>query len=83
MSVSSGSDGKRLAVSDVTLATSRATIEASPSTSSLHRKRPLLRSRAKTHSDSVATKTRSSTTSRDRFYKTPFRPKHFRTRFFS
>ena len=63
MSVSSGSDGRRLLAADIT---SRTLPEAalSMSMSTLHRKRPLLRSKAKTHSDSLTTKTRSSTASK-------------------
>ena len=63
MSVSSGSDGRRLLTADIT---TRTLPEAalSMSMSTLHRKRPLLRSKAKTHSDSLTTKTRSSTASK-------------------
>ena len=62
MSVSSGSEIRRHLASDAapTISTNRAP-PASLSTASLQRKRPLLRSKAKTHSDSVTTKTRSST----------------------
>ncbi len=70
MSVSSaGSGARRPFIGDVSLttATSRSIVAApsSVSMSSQQRKRPLLRSKAKTHeSESLTSKTRSSTTSR-------------------
>ena len=65
MSVSSGSDGRRLLAADITTRTlPEAALSMSTSMSTLHRKRPLLRSKAKTHSESLTTKTRSSTASK-------------------
>ena len=60
MSLSSGSDERRYNVVDKSLAaTNRATMSMSS-----QRKRPLLRSKAKTHSESGTAKTKSTTTSR-------------------
>jgi hypothetical protein len=64
ITLTTGSDGRRHLATDVPPPLSSrppSEVPASLSMSSLQRKRPLLRSKAKTHSDSLTTKTRSST----------------------